>query len=172
MTCFCHPEASLEQQEHPPQDQADHLQLQCEVCFGVRFKDMEAHQSTRLKLQVFVNTCLRQILRIRWPNTISKEELWRRTQQRPIPEIIKERKRRWVGHNLLRDPTSITRHALDWNPQGTRRRGSPTTTWRRSLDTELRTCRISWGEAKHKAQDRTGWKTVVNALCSGRDEED
>ena len=27
------------------------------------------------KLQVFVNTCLRQILRIRWPDTISNEEL-------------------------------------------------------------------------------------------------
>jgi len=45
-------------------------------------------------------------------------------------------------------------------------------TWRRSLDTELRTYRISWGEAKQKAQDRTGWKTVVKALCSGRDEKD
>jgi len=27
------------------------------------------------KLQVYVNTCLRQILRIRWPGTISNEEL-------------------------------------------------------------------------------------------------
>jgi len=32
--------------------------------------------------------------------------------------------------------------------------------------------RISSDEAKHTAQDRTGWKTVVKALCSGRDEED
>jgi len=44
------------------------------------------------KLQVYVNTCLRQILRIRWPDTISNEELWGRTQQRQIPEAIKERK--------------------------------------------------------------------------------
>ena len=70
----------------------------------------------------------------------------------------------WVGHTLRRDPTSITRQALDWNPQGKRRRGRPTTTWRRSLDTELRTYGISWGEAKHETQDRTGWKTVVKAL--------
>ena len=50
---ICHPEASLKQQEHPPQDQADHLQLQCEVCFVIRFRDMEAHQSTRLETSSF-----------------------------------------------------------------------------------------------------------------------
>ena len=124
------------------------------------------------KLQVFVNTCLRQILRIRWPDTISNEDLWRRTQHIPIPETIKERKWRWVGHTLRQYPTSITRQALDWNPQGKRRRGRPTTTCRRGLDIELRTYGISWCEAKHEAQDRSGWKTVVKALCSGRDEED
>jgi len=124
------------------------------------------------KLQVFVNTCLRQILHIRWPDRISNEELWRRTKQRPLPEAIKERKWRWVGHTLRRDQTNITRQALDWNPQGKRRRGRPTTTWRRTLDAELRSQGISWGEAKRKAQDRTGWKAVVRALCSGRDEED
>ena len=53
-TCLCHSEASLDQQEHPPQDQTDHLQ--CEVCFVVRFRDMEAHQSTRLKTPSFFPT--------------------------------------------------------------------------------------------------------------------
>ena len=46
-TCLCHPEASLEQ------DQADHFQLQCEVYFVVRLRDMEVHQSTRLKTPSF-----------------------------------------------------------------------------------------------------------------------
>ena len=133
---------------------------------------MEAHQSTRLK-SPFLRTPAydkSSVLdgRTQFPN----EELWRRTQQRPIPEAIKERKWRWVGHTLRRDLTSLTKQALDWNTQEKRRRGRPTTIWRRSLDTELRTYRISWGEAKHKAQDRTGWKAVVKTLCSGRDDED
>ena len=107
----------------------------------------------RNSLNHFVNTCLRQILRIIWrPGTISNKELWRRTQQRPIPDAIKERKWRWVGHTLRQDPTSITRQALDWNTQGKRRRCRPSTTWKRSLDNELRTYGISWVEAKHKAQ--------------------
>jgi len=60
---------------------------------------MEAHQSTRLETPSCVNPCLPQILRIRWPDTISNEELWRRTQQRPIPEDIKERKYPTPGPN-------------------------------------------------------------------------
>jgi len=41
--------------------------------------------------------------------------------------------KRSVGHTLRRDPTSIIRQALDWNPQGKCRRCRSTTTWRRSL---------------------------------------
>ena len=137
-TCLCHPEAGLEQQEHPHQDQAEHLQLQCEVCFVIRFRDTEAHQSTSLETPSFCEH-LRHILRIIWPDTISNEELWKRTQQRSIPEAIKERKWRWVGQTLRQDPTSITRQALDWNPQGKRMRCRQTMTWRRTLNTELRT---------------------------------
>jgi hypothetical protein len=32
------------------------------------------------KLQTFVNICLRNILRIRWPKTITNKELWETTQ--------------------------------------------------------------------------------------------
>ena len=48
------------------------------------------------KLQVFINTCLRQILRIRWPERISNQELWQRTRQEPITITIKNRKWRWI----------------------------------------------------------------------------
>ena len=51
------------------------------------------------KLKLFVNTCLRQLHHTRWPDTISNEELWRRTQKRPIPEAIRVRKWRWIGHH-------------------------------------------------------------------------
>ena len=41
------------------------------------------------KLQVFINTCLRRILRIHWPDRISNQELWRRTKQKPVFTTIK-----------------------------------------------------------------------------------
>ena len=124
------------------------------------------------KLQVCINNCLRQILRIRWPEKISNQELWRRTHQRPIAATIKDRKWRWIGHTLRRDQPNIARQALDWNPQGKRRRGRPRQTWRRTLDTELRTTNMTWGEAIHAAQDRIRWRDVVKALCPDVGEEE
>ncbi|VDO57621.1 unnamed protein product [Schistosoma margrebowiei] len=38
------------------------------------------------KIQVFINSCLRKILQIRWPDTISNNVLWERTNQIPVEE--------------------------------------------------------------------------------------
>ena len=124
------------------------------------------------KLQVFINTCLRQILRIRWPDRITNQELLQRTKQVLITTTIKQRKWRWIGHTLRRSQTNIARCALDWNPQGTRKRGRPVLTWRRTLHAELQKTRMSWGEAKRVAQDRDRWRAVVMALCPRWGEED
>ena len=59
-------------------------------------------------------------------------------------------------------------NALDWNPQGKRRRGGPTTTWRRTIESELKACQLTWAEAKKAAKDRPKWRTVVEALCPCR----
>ncbi|KAH9590185.1 Laminin subunit gamma-1 [Schistosoma haematobium] len=45
------------------------------------------------KIRVFINSCLRKILRIRRPDTISNNVLWERTNQIPAEEEI--RKKRW-----------------------------------------------------------------------------
>ncbi|VDP45546.1 unnamed protein product [Schistosoma margrebowiei] len=70
------------------------------------------------KIQVFINSCLRKILQIRWPDTISSNVLWERTNQVPAEEEI--RKKRWksIGHILRKAPNCVTRQALTWNPQG------------------------------------------------------
>ncbi|CAH8548252.1 unnamed protein product [Schistosoma intercalatum] len=49
--------------------------------------------TTIKKVQVFINSCLRKILNIHWPDTISNSLLWERTNQFPAEEEI--RKRRW-----------------------------------------------------------------------------
>ena len=119
-------------------------------------------------LQVFVNKCLRQILQIRWPDKISNIELWERTNQLPIIDTIRKRKWKWIGHILRRQNSNITKNALDWNPQGKRRRGRPSTTWRRTIEAELKACQLTWAEAKRAAKDRPIWRTVVEALCPSR----
>lgn len=117
-------------------------------------------------LQTFINKCLRRILGIRWPDTISNSDLWRITNQREVKHTIMERKWKWMGHILRRNQTNITRQALQWNPQGRRRAGRPKTTWRRIVEQEARSAGKTWGEIKNLAQNRTRWRCFVEALCS------
>ena len=70
------------------------------------------------KLQIFVNKCLRRIMKIKWTDKITNEELWRITQQKSIENQIKRRKWNWIGHTLRKETGAIEKTALDWNPQG------------------------------------------------------
>ena len=57
-------------------------------------------QIKKRRIQTFINRFLRRILQIRWPETISNEDLWEQTRQKPIEIQIKTRKWRWIGHTL------------------------------------------------------------------------
>ena len=81
--------------------------------------------SSTSKIQTFINRCLRQILRIRWFDKVRNTDLWEKAKQEPIDVQIRERKWRWLGHRLRKDPENTARQALDWNPQGKRKRGHP-----------------------------------------------
>jgi hypothetical protein len=50
------------------------------------------------------------------------------TKQKPIPTEIKKRKWKWIRHTFRKLPSDFTEAALEWNPQGTRKRGYPRTT--------------------------------------------
>lgn len=117
-------------------------------------------------LQAFANRCLRRILRVFWPATITNSELWFRTNQPPISEEIMSRKYRWLGHTLRKPADDIARKVLDFNPQGSRRPGRPRNTWKRQTETELRNAGKSWSETKRLALNRVQWKLFVTALCS------
>ncbi|CAH1266510.1 Hypp3401 [Branchiostoma lanceolatum] len=124
------------------------------------------------KLQTFINSRLRFILGIWWPKKISNVELLDRTGQEPVEVTIRRRKWRWVGHTLRKPPAAITRTALEWNPQGKRKRGRPRLSWRRGVRKDLDSANTSWQEAKKTAGDRKRWRLTTEALCSRRGEED
>lgn len=117
------------------------------------------------RLQVFVNRCLRQILGIHWPEKISNELLLERCNETPIDQQIKRRKWNWIGHTLRRGSDHIPKQAMDWNPQGKRKRGRPKQTWRRTIADEAKNIGKTWSEVKREAQDRIRWRTTVDALC-------
>jgi hypothetical protein len=124
------------------------------------------------RLDVFQTRCLRRILRIFWPNTISNEELYKRTNTIPLSQEIKRGRWTCIGHVCRMHPTSIPRVALRWTPTGKRKRGRPKETWRRSVEKEMKEKDWTWGQVQHWSQDRQAWKSLVMALCAFQHEED
>jgi hypothetical protein len=68
----------------------------------------------------------------------------------------------------VKEAGAIEKTALDWNPQGYRRRGRPKRMWRRTIEDEIRGTRRSWNEVKGIAGDRINWKLSMDALRSTR----
>ena len=126
----------------------------------------KATQSLNNKLQVFINSRLRYILKVWRPNKISNKELWKKTKQEEISTTIKRRKLSWLGHTLRKYPTNTIKQGLDYNPQGKRRQGRPKINWRRSTLQDLEKVGVTWQEAKAIAQKRVRWRNMVDALCS------
>ena len=107
-------------------------------------------------------------MNIKWIDKITNEELWRITQQKPIENQIKRRKRNWIGHKLRKEIGAIEKTALDWNSQGYRRRGRLRRTWRRTIEDEIRGTGKTWNEVKGIAGDRNAWKLFMDVLSSTR----
>jgi hypothetical protein len=92
--------------------------------------------------------------------------LWETTGEKPLELQIKKRKWKWIGHTIRRDENAVERIVLDWNPQGTRKRGRPKKTWRRSIVEEAQRDERTWREVKRLAAGRSRWKSFVEAICS------
>ena len=119
------------------------------------------------RIQTYVNQCLCRILRIYWPETISNENLWARAQQTPVEEEIRRRRWRCLGHMLCKPPSSIGHQALNWNPQGQRKRGRPLNTQQWELEKYIKRTGHTWKQLEMIAQDRGDWQVIVGGLCFG-----
>jgi len=120
------------------------------------------------KLDAFHNGCLRKICRIFWPRVITNEDLYVKTNSEPMRRTVQKRRLKWLGHVLRMPPERIPKVALHWTPQGKRSRGRPKMTWRRAVEKELKTMKLTWGEAEAAAKDRIDWRQRVEASCSAR----
>jgi hypothetical protein len=107
----------------------------------------------RRKIQTFVNRCLRYIIRIWWPSIISNKYIWKATGQEDIHLEIRKIKFTWIGHTLRKEGGEIPKAALLWNPQGSRKRGRPKNSWKRSV---IKKADRRWNELRFLAADRSG----------------
>ncbi|VDP29838.1 unnamed protein product [Schistosoma curassoni] len=62
-----------------------------------------------VRIQVFINSCLRKTLRIFWPDTITNNLLLERTYQIPVEEEISKKCWKCTGHTLPKSPNCVTR---------------------------------------------------------------
>jgi hypothetical protein len=80
--------------------------------------------------------------------------LWRVAGQEDINLEIRKRKFRWIGHTLRKEDGEVPKVALLWNPQGSRKRGRPKTSWRRSVTKEVGRSGTNYGS--WRLIDRSG----------------
>ena len=118
------------------------------------------------KVQTFIKRCLRKF----W-NSSDKRKLGMRNyekRQRSLEKEIGQHGWCWFGHTLRKPGNIINRHALQWNPQGTRSRGRSRETWKSCADKELLKIEHTWGELPQIVQDRQRWKSLVRGLYPDR----
>jgi hypothetical protein len=92
--------------------------------------------------------------------------LWEKTGEKPVELQFRKRKWKWIGHTIRKDQNAVEMIVLDWNPQGTRKRGRPKKTWKRSVVEEAQREGRTWREVNWLAADRSRWRSFVKALFS------
>jgi hypothetical protein len=68
------------------------------------------------------------------PKKVTKVRIWKvRTlyESGKIQQLETEMDSiKWIGHTVRKDQNAVERIQLDWNPQGTRKRGKQKKTWK------------------------------------------
>ncbi|CAC5377924.1 unnamed protein product [Mytilus coruscus] len=97
----------------------------------------QGQQAFAILKPVWRSKALRTNTKIRIFNSNVKSILLYGTRQEPMERTVTTRRWKWIGHTLRKNKTNVNRQALDWNPQGHRKRGRPKTTWHRDLTSDL-----------------------------------
>ena len=123
------------------------------------------------KLDAFQYKCMKRILRIRWPQTISHQQIqeitgMNTTSDEIIPRDHTSKMELDWSHNEERQRGTLGALQLEWRPEGRRRPGRQQTKWRRMVDDERQTAGWqSWVTVRARAAYCGGWKENVKALC-------
>ena len=120
---------------------------------------------SRKRLDAFQQRCLRRILGVTYRDRITNNEIYRRTGTKPFSHVIETRRLKYAGHVIRMPPDRDPKVALKWRPDGTRRRGRPRLTWRRTFEQDLERRNIEPSRVEEIASDRSAW-SVLAAQCT------
>jgi hypothetical protein len=121
------------------------------------------------KLEVFDHWCLRRILRVRWSDRLSNEEVRKRCSDiERLTVLLRRRRLQWFGHVLRRPISEISKQALAPSPcAGWRcRLGGQLKTWLSTVkkEVELLGLQSVYG-VRHWNQH---WVSICSDLASNR----
>ncbi|KAI8514236.1 hypothetical protein Bbelb_085600 [Branchiostoma belcheri] len=116
------------------------------------------------RLNAFHVRCLRKILGITYRDRITNKEVYERTKQKRVADMISERRLRWFGHVIRMKEERTAKKILEWTPHGGKRnRGRSRFTWRTNVEKDLEATGnvSSWYRATAQAQNRTRWRRTA-----------
>ncbi len=77
---------------------------------AIHFSFMGLNVETEInQLNAFHKRCLRRICKIYWPNKISNDELYAKTECYSMATEVKHRRHRWLGHVLIMEQKGFLR---------------------------------------------------------------
>jgi hypothetical protein len=105
-------------------------------------------------------------MKIFWPNKISNKDLHKNniTNTKDMETLLFQQKWRMLGHGLRKPSEDMIKVALRWTSEGKGKRGRPKTTWRRTIENEIKERGHTWGTIERKANNREEWRKLVLAL--------
>ena len=128
------------------------------------------------QVDIHQKTLLRKALNIYWPETISNDELYKRTKQTPWSITVQNRRLSWLGHLMRLDRETPARKALEeFIDHSKRPPGKPPMTWISKIKNDLKTepdlnniinDRELLNTIEVKAQNRTGWRKIVKNVTT------
>ncbi|XP_065579629.1 uncharacterized protein LOC136039654 [Artemia franciscana] len=126
------------------------------------------NQQQKRRILAFENNCLRRILNIDWRDHVTNQIVRSISGQPRVTDVIRQRRWRYLGHVIRMKEDRIPRLILEWQPQGTRRRGRPKNTLRRTYQQDLSnihtTIQPQWEDVWAAAYMRDDWRLFVDAL--------
>ncbi|KAI8499301.1 hypothetical protein Bbelb_230650 [Branchiostoma belcheri] len=112
---------------------------------------------------------VRRILKVRWQDHITNDEILNRAKSKPLSTIVTEKRMQLAGHILRLPSRRHSKTAMTWVPHnGRRKRGRPKHTWRRTFQDDLRRANIPWEEAETVAADKKKWKLAARCAIRHR----
>ena len=126
------------------------------------------------KLRVFENMVLRRIFGPRRDEVtgewwrLHNEELNGLYSSPNIVRVIKSRRMRWAGHVARMGVERVAYKVLVGKPVGKRPLGRPRRRWVDNIRMDLQEVGCGYGDWIGLAQDRNGWRKLVNAVMNLR----